>query len=775
MTGREDIFKKAMNMGNSAAWDQQWDKAIASYQKALEEFPDHPKALSNLGLAYFESQRFEEALQVYRKASQVSPDDPVPLEKIAQTSSRLGRLQEAIAAYLKAAELYIKNQDPQKAIQCFGSVIQLNAEHLQAHTYLAMIHERLGNKPQAVSEYLAVASLLQRSGHLDKAAEMIGRALRLAPDNAEARQAQQLFKSGQLLPKPVRPQGGTAPLIMAQVKQLEAPREKDSGLDPIAEAEKKALTKLAEILFEISEETSETPAPRRPAMQALIRGTGPLNIKQSDRVNIMLHITQAIDAHTRQDEAQMAEELEKAIEGGVKNAAIYFALGLGHFKTERYESSLRNLQIAVQHQEYALAARLLMGQILRRLGRCAEASEEYLEALKLADMQAVPPQQATELAGLYEPIIETHRQVEDISAHEKLCDNIHNLLMQADWRARIAAARQQLPKVAEGAPPMPLAEVLAQAQSSQIIEIMGRVHSFIRAGFLRTAMDEAFEALKYAPTYLPVHTLIGDLLVQEGRMQDAMTKYTVVAQAYRTRGEIQSAIELLRRVLRFSPMDLSIRTALIDMLIARGATDEAIAEYMELADIYYRLAELDLARKTYATALRLAQQGESSRLWSIKLLQRMADIDMQRLDWKQAVRVYEQLRTFQPEDISVRKQLINLNLRLGETQKAAAELENLLTYLQSINQRSTAIPFLEELVNEQPKQIVLRRALAEEYRQADRIEDAVAQLDAAAEMLLDSGDRAGAIQAIQAIVAINPPNVADYITLLQRLEEGGDL
>ena len=54
MPGREDIFQKAMNEGHSAAWDQEWDKAVAAYRQALQEFPDHPKALNSLGLALYQ-------------------------------------------------------------------------------------------------------------------------------------------------------------------------------------------------------------------------------------------------------------------------------------------------------------------------------------------------------------------------------------------------------------------------------------------------------------------------------------------------------------------------------------------------------------------------------------------------------------------------------------------------------------------------------------------------------------------------------------------------
>ena len=96
--------------------------------------------------------------------------------------------------------------------------------------------------------------------------------------------------------------------------------------------------------------------------------------------------------------------------------------------------------------------------------------------------------------------------------------------------------------------------------------------------------------------------------------------------------------------------------------IIRGDVDEAINEYLEVADIYYRLAELDMARKTYTDALRVVQQANADRSWNVHILQRMADIDMQRLDWKQALRVYEQLRSLTPDDEFVRKQLVDLNV-----------------------------------------------------------------------------------------------------------------
>ena len=81
------------------------------------------------------------------------------------------------------------------------------------------------------------------------------------------------------------------------------------------------------------------------------------------------------------------------------------------------------------------------------------------------------------------------------------------------------------------------------------------------------------------------------------------------------------------------------------------------------------------------------------------------------------------------------------------------------------------IPFLEEMVKENPKQGLLRRALAEEFRQADRIPEAVTQLDALGNILLTAGDRAGAMAVVlQTILSLNSPNSKNYQALLVKIK-----
>jgi tetratricopeptide (TPR) repeat protein len=539
-------------------------------------------------------------------------------------------------------------------------------------------------------------------------------------------------------------------------------------MDPIAEARQNALTTLAEVLFEYSDDSPS--AQTRRGLSAIVRGTGQLSLHQAEQTKIVLHLGQAIDAQTKDQETLAADELESALEAGFDHPALYYSLGLLRSKTERTESALRFLGHAVKHVDFALGARLLMGEILNKMGRVNEASVEYLEALKQADSMIVPEDYADEIRQLYEPLIEAQAADTDETDQLRLCKNVQELLVREDWRAHLLKAREQLPKSQEGDTPLPIAEVIIQAQSSQVLDAISQVNQLARRGKLRSAMEEAFHALQNAPTYLPLHNLIGDLLVREGHTDEAIAKYTAIATAYSVRGESSQATKVLRQVTELAPMDLKARTRLIDQLIARGEVDDAINEYLEVADIYYRLAELDMARKTYTNALRVVQQANADRSWNVHILQRMADIDMQRLDWKQAMRVFEQIRTLRPDNENVRKNLIDLNLRLAQQPQAIAELENYLSYLNSNGKSEQIIPFLEELVKENEDRVILRRALAEQYKQAGQTKAAIEQLDAVGELLVEQGKNEEAANTIQQILLMNPPNAEDYRKILRQLQ-----
>ena len=775
MSKRDDIFHQAMHEGHSAAWDQDWDQAAEHYRQALKIIPQHPKALTSLALALYELGQYQQSLIFYQQAAQASPDDPLPFEKVAELSEKLGNLDPVPAVSLRAADLYLKKRDPEKALENLTRITRVKPGYLPAHTRLALIYERMGRKDQAVMEYLALASLMQRAGDMEKSVQAVTRAIQIDPQSTEARRALKLLHDSKLLPRPSRAPVFPGQLENQEFRQLQKSRElkpvKDESMDPIEEARQSALAVLAGILFESPAETQEIQPHARRDIQSLVRGGAEvLFSKQADQTKIMLHVSQAIDLQTRGEVDQAAEELERATEAGLEHPAAFFDLGLLRAEGERLESAQRHLQQAVKHEGFVLGARLLLAQTLNKMDRVEEATIHYLEALKWADSSVVPQEQADELLQIYEPLIEAESQQTDLEAKHRLCTNIEDLLLRPDWREHLAQARQNLPGAADGGPPKPLGEILTQARSSQIVKSISIIHKLAREGHLRSAMEEAFYALQHAPTYLPLHVYVGDLLLQQDHLSAAMNKYSVVAQTYTARGETARAIEMLRRVIRLAPMDLKARGRLIDQLLAWGKMDEAIKQYIDLADVYYNLADLNQARESYTEALRLAQQGKIDSPLKIQILHQIADIDLQSLDWRRALRIYEQLRKLQPDDHKARSRLVELNFRLGQREQAIAELRDYVSYLQRDGRHDEAITFLEDLVEENPGQVPIQHYLAQVYIQLNRAEEAIRHLDSVGERLLKVGDRHGAAQVVETILTLDPPNKENYHRLLAKIQ-----
>ncbi|WP_236505989.1 tetratricopeptide repeat protein, partial [Tychonema sp. BBK16] len=82
----------------------QYAKAIASYDKALEIKPDYHEAWYNRGIALDDLGRLEEAIASYDKALEIKPDLHEAWNNRGNALVNLGRLEEAIASYDKALE-----------------------------------------------------------------------------------------------------------------------------------------------------------------------------------------------------------------------------------------------------------------------------------------------------------------------------------------------------------------------------------------------------------------------------------------------------------------------------------------------------------------------------------------------------------------------------------------------------------------------------------------------------------------------------------------------
>lgn len=799
MPGRRDVFEQALRQGHLAAWDQQWERAIAAYRKAIEEFPEDANALSSLGLALLQGESLDAALVVYERASQVAPGDPVPLEQSANILERLGRFEEASPQYMAVAEIHLARRDVDKAIENWARASRLTPDLLLAHQRLALAYERTGKRGPATAAYLAAARLLQSTGDNDKAMQAAERARALEPRNADVLRAIELLRQGSLLPRMPRPGGATDalratrpafvspdPLAVGEAAATVTAERSGSAIEdgrgesgPSDAACQRALAALATYMFgEVADQDrAEGLSTSAPAASA---DAHRLPTTPAGRELIITQLGQAIDAHRRGDAPAAVAAYEQAIGAGLAHPAAHLCLGLLYQEIAAGTGSPApnkaepHFLAAVAHPDYRTGANFALAQLYRAEGKAGAAVGPLLEVLRDVDMQTVPPERAEDLGQLYETIIEGLARSDDTAQAAALVENLAGFLSGPGWWQRILAARRQLDAAGdrEDGTIAPLAEMLSMPGTEQVLESLRLIDQYVEKGYLASAMDEAHRAIEFAPTYLPVHLRLASMLSAENRLPAAIEKYAVVAEAYEVRGEIPRASRILEQVVRLAPMDQNIRTRLIDLLTLQNRDDEALGQYMDLAEIYYRMVDLDSARKTFADALRLAQRSGSERVWSVKILHAMGDIDLQRLDWRQALRVYQQIKTLAPSDEKARAILIDLKFRLGQRYQALTEVDDLLRYRLQEGQVDQAITFLEESVRQRSDETGLRTRLARFYQERGRKVEAITQLDAVGEIQLKAGQSTEAAATVRAILALDPPPGAaeGYRQLLTQLE-----
>jgi len=77
--------------------------------------------------------------------------------------------------------------------------------------------------------------------------------------------------------------------------------------------------------------------------------------------------------------------------------------------------------------------------------------------------------------------------------------------------------------------------------------------------------------------------------------------------------------------------------------------------------------------------------------------------------------------------------------------------------------------YLDKLVAEYPDRIYLRYKKAELHEKFGQIDLAIQEYDQIGELLLEAGDRQGAVDAIEQIITLDPPNKSKYQELIENL------
>jgi tetratricopeptide (TPR) repeat protein len=271
--------------------------------------------------------------------------------------------------------------------------------------------------------------------------------------------------------------------------------------------------------------------------------------------------------------------------------------------------------------------------------------------------------------------------------------------------------------------------------------------------------------------YLPLHVRLADILLKQEHTEEAITKYLHVSRVYLMRQQPDQAVNLYQKVLRLAPMDVTVRSKLIELYTSLHQEEEALEQYLILADAYYQLAQVDRSLERYNEALRLATHSSNPNAWKTEILSRMGDIYNQRFDWARATTALEDLLKLNPNDERTQRQLVELYYKQNKASQATKALDTLLATYQKYNPLK-ALDLLKELASIYPEDMPLRQRLAVAFVQNGMNREAIAEYDALGEMQMENGLRAQAMQTIQAIINLGPDDVEGYRRLLAQISGG---
>ena len=749
MAGDKKVYDKAIRDGLELAWEGDWERALEAYRVALAEMPDDPAVHNHIGLACFELKRYDQALEAYTRASQLAPKDPAPLTRIAEIHKAMGQRHAAANALVSMAVVHQGWRDWTQAIEAYRQAAKLCPDHLPARRALAQIYVQVDQPQRAVQEYLNLAREYERQGQPDNARVQCRKALEIDPRHPTARALLKALERGESIDK-----------------FRAAPPSREEGESPADIARERALEELAGIPFE--DTPAEAPIQSIGPEQATATAPAPARAALG-RTQIDALLAKAIDLQTRGLVDEAIASYSQVIDAGVERPAAYFNLGLLLQQRFRFEKAIEAFRKAVHHPEYTLGSHFAMGECYKVLGRIDSALEHFVEVLKIVDLRTVERDQADDLIHLYDALADSYIAKGDPKRALSFTNSLVDFLSSKGWEDKAREARERLGNMSEEGVTMSLAEFLVSSSTDTILRAMSLSQEYVKRGAFTAATEVCYEAIEAAPTYIPLHLRLAEIFGQGNRIEDAVAKYQIVADLYLVREEPRQAIGIYKRVLRLQPMDVAVRSKLIDLLVSTGEIDQALEQYLSLADAYQTLAQANRALEKCSEALRLVPRSSDETEWRVRLLRYMSDVHIRRADWKSAAQLAKQIISLTPDDERARLSLIDLYYKLDRVKEADSETVRLIDYFHAQGEDLQTLALLEESVHLHPRQMPLRARMARAYIDAGMHKEAILELDALGELQLDAGLRKQAMATVRFIISLDPENADAYRQLLGQL------
>jgi tetratricopeptide (TPR) repeat protein len=157
------------------------DKAIEAFKKALELDPDYGEAMNMIAYAYAGKEDYDKAIAYFEKYASAFPQEPNPLDSMAELYFLMGRLDDSIAKFKETLEIkpdfgsdrmiayiYALKEDYTEAmkwIEQFISMIPSPGRKASGHFWKGFYHYWLGDLNFCLDEFQKAVDQAEKIGN----------------------------------------------------------------------------------------------------------------------------------------------------------------------------------------------------------------------------------------------------------------------------------------------------------------------------------------------------------------------------------------------------------------------------------------------------------------------------------------------------------------------------------------------------------------------------------------------------------------------------------
>ncbi len=193
---REPLGEKDFKRGNELFQAGKFEEAAQAYKEAISKEPEEPAYLNNLGICYTKLERYEEAIEAFRTMLQIRPESYVANRSLGELLGLQKRYEEALPYFAKASE--ISPEDPE-AFYNLGACLMNVQDYDRAQAAFLKAKEL---KPDYSQAYYQLAIISIGQNRKEEAIIYLEKFLELAPEDANAKTAQELLNYLKKIPLP---------------------------------------------------------------------------------------------------------------------------------------------------------------------------------------------------------------------------------------------------------------------------------------------------------------------------------------------------------------------------------------------------------------------------------------------------------------------------------------------------------------------------------------------------------------------------------------------